>query len=1255
MLVSATDIKLWANRRDAQEMLPRLIRRLIRATVSPINRIGFPAGEGVQMGGWDGRLEVEQGNAFVPDGVSAWELGSSGNVKGKADVDYEKRTTDPLGINQSESTFVFVTSRRWKNKAQWAADRKKEGMWGDVRAFDADDLEEWMETAPAVHIWLSIHLGKHPHGMIDAESYWQSWAHATNPAISPELVLAGRQETLEYIHRWIDDPSQTLALKGETREEASSVFIAAIQKLDSARRATVLSRVVVVRDPDSWNQLVGTGERLILVQEFDSTEVVGRALQRGHTVVIPLGRADSDSTNAIDIPRLVTEEAAKALSAMGMPEEQVGKAAAFARRSLTTLRRQISHVPAVFQPAWARPKNGRALVPALLAGRWSDQSEGDRQAIGTLASGRYEDAREGFVRWTNEDDAPIRCVGAAWYLSSAEDAWALLGRYLTRDDLELFGELAIRVLGTSDPAFELPQDKRWAAGVLGKRPEYSSLLHSGVANTLAIMASRGESIQVTGGLSLPRVAARCVRQLLASNDWKLWASLPLPLLAEAAPTEFLAACERGLRAEGEESFLLALFQEEEDDPLFGSSPHVRLLFALETLAWSPEHLAQAALILAKLAGMYPGGRTANRPQASLNGLFLPWYPRTTASLKQRLRVLDLLRQKTPNIAWKTMCRSLPKSHDSALSSAQPNWREWAPEKDRRVSEPEYANALRELIARVLTDANLNGDRWADVVEALPNFPLQEYDETVRRLEALDQQMLLPADGNAIWQALRTVVSVHRSYSDADWTLPQARVDKLHDLLGRFKPRDPLSRFGWLFGSRPSLPEGREEDWQAHERAVIARQDEAVSALCQKDGLGWVAEFRQAVERPELLGAALARVDSDGRWETTLLANNLSFDDRSKWKLIAGFVGQKVRDHGVAWARKKLQQPGWDWTSEDQAVFCTCLPFNHESWDLVESLDQEAVHSYWEKVPAYYVDVESIERVVRRLLDHQRPSDAIDLLGIHARCSSLPGTLVADSLELLLRQWQEEPEVRRVLSQHIEFLLPIIAASADVDDGRVATLEWAFLPALRHHSYKPKCLHRELSRSPKFFAEIVRLVFRAKDEEEARKPSEQEKGRARLGYELLHSWRSLPGTDDEGTLDPVALRAWVLGAREILREDRRLAIGDNMIGKVFSGSPGGDDDAWPHRAVRDLIEELASDEFEQALANGLMNSEGIVCRDPSEGGERERRTADRYERYASIVGDRWIRTAAMLRSIRGVYLARARDEDQRAKLRDDLSP
>jgi hypothetical protein len=359
--------------------------------------------------------------------------------------------------------------------------------------------------------------------------------------------------------------------------------------------------------------------------------------------------------------------------------------------------------------------------------------------------------------------------------------------------------------------------------------------------------------------------------------------------------------------------------------------------------------------------------------------------------------------------------------------------------------------------------------------------------------------------------------------------------------------------------------------------------------------------------------------------------------------------------GIEWAKQKLAAMQPEWSPAQRAAFCICLPFRPKTWEIIDRLDDATVSHYWKTVSFFNVKENDIERVVRRLLEHSRPEVAVVLLRHHIRRPGLSVALVVDVLEGLLRCPGNETERRRLSAHDLSDLLALVSASQEVEESRIAALEWAFLPALGRHFYTPKVLQREMARSPELFAQVVALVYRAEGEE-PRESSKEERVRAERAYELLQSWRwqPLPGVPENGACDSKALRDWVLDARKILQAQGRLAIGDHTIGEILSTAPGGDDGAWPDPAIRDLIEELASGDFEQGLVIGLLNSEGVSCRNLNEGGTRERKTAAEHGRFASIVGSKWPRTAAMLRGIHDQYVSRATDEDRRAELREDLS-
>jgi hypothetical protein len=312
-LVDATDLNSWSHRREAQSLLPRVIRRLIHATSERVERLGFPADEGVQLGGYDGIVRVSEANAFIPEGISAWELGTNRDVKAKADKDYKKRCDDPLGLDPTETSFVFVTPRRWGRKDKWVESKEAEGFWREVRAYDADDLEAWLELAPVVHIWLSFRLGKHPQGVRDLAKFWADWSDVTNPPMSPDLVISGREDESERLRQWLGEEPSALTLRAESREEALAFFAATLHRMQPEERAPYMARGVVAEDLEAWRQLTTVDNALVLLPLLEVRDDVAVAIRDGHHVLVPLGKAEGRSSGTVELPRPRRQDAKDAL------------------------------------------------------------------------------------------------------------------------------------------------------------------------------------------------------------------------------------------------------------------------------------------------------------------------------------------------------------------------------------------------------------------------------------------------------------------------------------------------------------------------------------------------------------------------------------------------------------------------------------------------------------------------------------------------------------------------------------------------------------------------------------------------------------------------------------------------------------------------------------------------------------------------------------------------------------------------------
>lgn len=1255
-LIDATDLTQWANRRAAQGMLPRVMRRLVHATVACIERIGFPADEGVQLGGWDGIVRVETGNGFVPDGDSVWEIGANRDVKGKADGEYQKRSLNPLCVEPAETTFIFVTPRRWRNKDDWANDRRAENLWRDIRAYDADDLVSWLELAPGVHIWLSTLLGKRPEGVSDLSDFWLDWSSATDPSFTPELVVSGRMKEADRLREWLHEAPSSITVRAGSREDALAFFTAALHQLPAEERVAHLARAVVVRDHAAWQQLAASDEPLVLIPMFDEREASARAVGQGHHVLIPIGKDESESASVM-IPRLHRQDAKEALMAMGLPDQRAEDLATLARRSMRALRRKLAFNPEVQRPAWAKPAEAGALIPVLLVGKWSDANPADREVVAKLARAPYEEVARTLVRWANEPDAPVLRVGDTWLIASKEDAWTLLARFVTRDDLDSFESIAIEVLGGADPSFDMPAGERWMADLLGKTLPYSGLLREGMAETLAVMAARCESEHFADAASGQERAARVVRRLLdkANEDWRVWASIEyyLRLVAEAAPREFLDAVDKGLS--GNQPVLLNIFSEGEH-ALFGSSPHTGLLWALELLAWHPDYLSHATLLLAKLARLDPGGKLLNRPHRSLRDIFLCWFPQTTANLAQRLRVLDTIRAREPQVAWRLLCTLLPESHSTAHPTPKPRWREWVPDTDSRITEDEFWEAAREVVARLLEDVGTDGRRWHSLIEAVDDLPREQHDAVVKRLTDAELSGFTTADRVIICDALREVISRHHEFPEADWALPGEFVDRLHRVYERFEPADSILRCVHLFAATPKLLEPpTPRDWRVRHDALDAARLEAVLALHSRGGLVMLLDTAARVERPEEVGATLGQSPLlSGDEEDDLLPRTLASPDNSLNAFARGFVIGRWRTRGLEWADTKLSSAAAaGWSLEQRAGFYTCLPFLARTWDNVETESVETQHLYWSRVSYGYPESEDLERAVAKLIEHGRPYDAIGILSLqkHRDRSALSAPTIIRAIESALRVTPDARADWSSIVHDLTELLDALESSGEVEEERLAALEWASLPLVERRR-RPKVLHRELSRNPDFFIEVMTLVYKAEDEE-VRALSEEDRARARYGHKLLDSWRGVPGKCEDGSLDGAALRDWVSRARAALGTRGRGGIGDYTIGRVLRYSPHDADGTWPHSAVCDLIQDLASESIERGLETEVYNSRGVTMRGQTDGGEQERQLVESYLDHARRVCDRSPRAAAMLRRIAERYASHARREDDNAELTEDL--
>ena len=840
--VTAQDINQWTNtnRRQAQDTLPLLVRKLVFASVNP-SLLSFPTGDSVLVGGWDGVLNAAQGNAFVPKGDSVWEFSTNQRVNNKADDDYQKRTNDPRGVDQKNTSFVFVTSRTWANRDDWVKKKNAEGQWAQVKGLNADDLEAWLEQYPAVHRWFARLIGKRPEGAWDIEQAWDSWSCATQPASSADLLLAGRQDQVNELVNHLKAEPSVIRVWGESEEQAYAFTLAVVNQ-----HVGLPVRLLVVKSPNDWDILLDSRHSLILIPQFGKLRNSGLAIQRGHWVILPESSQQySDRKEGIKLGKSNRDQQISALVAMGLDEDTAKDVVKSCRGYLQPIRRHSALAPVDCQrSAWATAEHANPLLAALLAGTWSATNSNDFEKLSELAGTPYAELEQQLNRWALADDPPVRRVGNVWQIVSRQDAWALLSSFINESIIERFGQVTKEVLHELDPRFELPPEERWMANVHGKVTKHSGLLRHGLAEMLAMLASYGDSdCRNVGSNSVQDQVSLWVRYLLINDmSGQRWGSLgrALPLLAEAAPDIFLEAVETGLQ--GETPPLMELFIEEGD---MGGCPHAGLLWALEGVSWNLNYLAHVVRILAKLSRLDPGGRYSNRPFNSLREIFQGWLPQTKASLDQRLNIIDTLIRFEPESGWQLLMDLLPERGGGFSTPIhQPEFRDWAEGWKKGVTRGEYHQHIVAIAERVLKHVDKEPNtRWPEVIEELPQLPKESFDVAVTQLRGKDLGEFNDTAVHEIRNELRKIVCHHREFSDAERALPKEAIDQLDKIYLRFIPDDLVERHRFLFDEHfPNLADpAPRQDYEERQKLIEQARSDALEKI-------WDAEHASGIER-----------------------------------------------------------------------------------------------------------------------------------------------------------------------------------------------------------------------------------------------------------------------------------------------------------------------------------------------------------------------------------------------------------------------
>ncbi|BCW73656.1 helix-turn-helix domain-containing protein [Arthrobacter sp. NicSoilB8] len=1240
-LISANELHSWAARDDAKGAFPELIRRLLAVTAGVTN-VDVRAHEGGAAPGWDGTA-TSTGSTYLPSGELRFEFGTEANPKGKAQSDYDKRVESLP--NDTSSVFVFATPRNWPGAKGWATERAAESKFAGVVAIDAHRLEGWLQASPSVHYWISERLGYQPRDAQTIERWWNSFRGRTEIALPPEFFAAGRSAAADELRAALTGAAQTdviVTLTAQWKDDALAFLFSAL-----ATHEELLYRTVVVTDKAAWQRLVESTVPLILVPLFEGEPDLATTVNGGHRVVLI---AEGDDVvrggKGIEIRKIDRVAAREALKATVPDSDKAEAMVALARRSMAALIRSIAIEPRFRKPDWAaKPESAGILGPLVLAGSWSGY-EGDLLALEKLTGRAREEIERLLTSLAGRSDAPFVRSGGTWRLTSPAEAALLLLPTLTTSDLARWSEVTVDVLLEPDPYQGMDTLSRMTAGAQGTTPLYSEILKKGLANGLALSAA--SQAELPSDLQMQSRVDKTVHGLLttanADTSGETWARLAgsLPALAEASPEVFLDAVELGL--EQPSPVLRTMFKDQVQDVVFGpSSPHPSLLWAMETLCWSPSYFGRAALLLGQLSSIDPGGRLSNRPIESLQTVVTGWLPQSGATVDDKLAVIERVLQREPDVGWKLLMGVWPQNHATAFPPHSPAYRDWSPVR-RSVSYSDWGRFVHRLVAITMTIVGTNTERWLELLPKIATLQSDERGVVIQKLrEAVGADTWNKEQRYAMWEALIGEADKHEEYAEAEWAMSTDDVTLLRAVADDLTPDQDARRFSNLFDWRPRFPNYKWGE-EGYDVELARLQDEALDEVLTL-GAEALKALTLEVKTPHIIGRMLS-AKGDALEEAIL--GWLSTKEENLRHAALTFASNKINLEGFSWVKAALASPALREAPSPETLMAA-VPFAKQYWTEIAALGKDLEAAYWNRAQHHHVAPEERAEAIDLLVKHDRPWEAVALLNDMVHDNDEPGVGLVKVVLNSLRNGPGPVHDTTMSSYYVGNVLKYMEQHFP-DDRELPVYEFTFFELL--HDHQPSAaLYRALGTEPSDFVSMINALYRG-DDEPKRSLTAQEKAFAHLSFSVLQNWHTLPGLAEDGTIDGSQLTAWVRGARLAFSDSNRAAIGDEQIGQVLASSPVGTDGVWPAEPVREIIENIGNARLDTGLHIGKINKRGVTSRGIFDGGDQERELEKKYREMATKISTRWPRTARVLRGIADDYQQDARRHDSSAERMSD---
>lgn len=1107
-------------------------------------------------------------------------------------------------------------------------------------------LEKWRELEEFLRLYGTLYRS------IDE---FEEWLKAsTEPSIGLDFYNYNEEsfekQFMEQLSR------KVIYVKGKTREEVLMYVLYIIKNVEKIRR----NDTFIVDSINDWNRLNGHCKGKILIPNFNAAEV---NVIPENTCVIAFSEEDfiGDRKNPIELNKRILSNMYdmlyKECDDLDSTDDIINK----------TNGLYASFKRLVFQGRTGKPKweeyAGKQLVPTLLIGKWAERGwkEGqdlndDLKAVSKISRQEYKEYLQLLKNLRGEEDPFVLSHrgsdGRIYKLSNVEESWEILFKYISKEELDAFRELAITALTEVEPKFKLPVEEHYKAGILPEKPKYSNTIKEGIVRTLIMLANMEGVENNFGVYSTQDYVDEIVKKILDHVDSsEKWFAISeyIQDLVEASPKVILDTLEQ--ETLNPKSLVWKLFERQSNNWFSGGNYYTHILWALEKSLCFKNYAIPAIKVLAKLAERNLEYKISNSPLSTMNKALCAWIHDINASIEDKINVTRYI-VKNSEIGWKILEDLLPDGgHSIVMNLTKPRYRKYKKEYYLK-NKKQVFDTFKNYIEIAIEQAGNDLSKWGILFKRFSFFQFDLEDVVIPKVIVEINKCDSDEEKYKLKEQIRDLIHRHRVYSNSDWAFEEPYIYRIeNEVFDAIKFDNEIFEYLYLFKTdSPPLIHGKPYDrdnynYKEECREVSELRRKVIRDIQANLNLD-IIEFIKYLTNEYECGHGLIEI---GEWFAEFHESNINYDfmdtmiELKQETVIRVYVDAIYREKGIM-----IIQEVVDYYKGNDDLVISLLQIaniNKEFLNLLESYEPETIQKYWESI--WFIrnvkEKEILDLIWSKLLEYRNYRCAIDLLSY-----SLVEDI--DKCVELLNKIAVDPGKYRIDnhdSYHIKRIFEKIYELNDLNEDScelIFRLEWWYFEVLVDQ-ITPKYMMKKLKENPGFLAELIQYAYKTSDEVE--KEIELDEIKKTIGhqaFEILFKLKFCPCVDNNDVIKVEELRAWTKRFLEFVDQNKQSKVGRQILGECFSKAPVDKDGTFPHRAIRVIFEENYSEDLQIGFRMGIVNSRGVYT---ATNGEEERKISEKYQRYSDETRIEYPRMSETLRLLVEEYLINSVEERERA--------